>query len=386
MSKFTLMGLGAKNNSIPYELSELQRNYSFNTGNLLFHYASEKIADLSSGGFSWGSRSEVINSDKNTKGVLLPMANQLGSHVNLLEQGPKLVGVDKPIIVIGLGAQFELENDGGLDSISQGTIDWLNIVTNEKKNKNITVRGQFTANLLDRLGFNGCYEVLGCPSMLINPSDNLGAKLKEKFFASNKEEKLNNLAIAAGNPFINELANLERNLIELVDTYHASYIVQHPKLLIELSMAYEDEGSNEKFDVVKNRWFKEKSESEIKRWFVLNSTTYVSVAQWFSDLRRKDFVLGTRIHGIQAAIQSGTPAVCLYIDSRTKELCETMGLPCMSALEFKNDFDLDRVFKVFENWDENKFDNKRKVLSRKMLNFLKHNNVSPSKHLIELAK
>lgn len=104
--KFSLMGLSAKNNGIPRNINEFSRQFSLNTGNLLFCYAAELITNLTNHKFSWGTDAVKINSHKNTNGLLLPMANQLGNHVDLSVKGPRILGITKPIVALGLGAQF----------------------------------------------------------------------------------------------------------------------------------------------------------------------------------------------------------------------------------------------------------------------------------------
>ncbi|TON21089.1 hypothetical protein CGH62_24745, partial [Vibrio parahaemolyticus] len=61
---------------------------------------------------------------------------------------------------------------------------------------------------------------------------------------------------------------------------------------------------------------------------------YYSVDQWMEDSARFDFSIGLRLHGNMAAWQSGTPAIWIYHDSRTRELAETMALPHISHMDY----------------------------------------------------
>jgi len=192
-SKFSLMGPGSRSDIIPYTLGEMKQFYTMNTGNMIFYYACECIINFDNTKYGWGGNPNIINN--NAHGILIPMANQIGSHFDLKTSGPKISEIKVPVVVLGLGVQFKIDGID-IDNIPEGTIEWL-----------------------------------------------------------------------------------------------------------------------------QKRWFPELNYEQIRNWFIGNSDVYFSVPQWIYNYARRDFVIGTRIHGIQAAIQAGTPAVCLYIDIRTKELC-----------------------------------------------------------------
>src|SRR5690606_1779062 len=58
---------------------------------------------------------------------------------------------------------------------------------------------------------------------------------------------------------------------------------------------------------------------------------YSSAPYWIDDMLKYDLVIGMRIHGAIAAIQAGKLGVCVAFDSRTLELCQTMGYPYIDA-------------------------------------------------------
>ena len=55
-----------------------------------------------------------------------------------------------------------------------------------------------------------------------------------------------------------------------------------------------------------------------------------SVHSWMFGIRDISFSTGLRLHGNMCSLQCGIPAAWIYHDSRTEELCKTMGLPFMS--------------------------------------------------------
>mgnify|MGYP001272486800 CR=1 FL=1 len=379
-----LMGLGVKKHIIPHEKNQFQKGFSLNTGNLLFNFASELIADLEPEIIPWGMNAKVIN--KKTDSVLLPMANHVGKHVDLSEKGPRIGEIDGTVVALGLGAQFELSGHS-LDDIPKGTIDWIDTLISKSSVINIGVRGNYTKKVLTDLGFGDDIVVTGCPSLFINPSKNLGSDLYNKYLSTDKNKKLNKLAIAAGNPFKKDGSTIERYFIGLVNKYDANYIIQHPLALIALASGWEDEISDRNKSVIKDRWFPSISESAMKEWFERKTSVYVSVPQWIYDVSRADFCVGTRIHGAQASIQAGTPAVCVYIDSRTKELCEFMNIPHIGLHQVSNHEGdiMDLLFSVFEEWDWAAFDVNRINLANKMIDFLESNKINTTSHLKNLA-
>lgn len=52
-------------------------------------------------------------------------------------------------------------------------------------------------------------------------------------------------------------------------------------------------------------------------------------------LKTMHFCIGTRIHGTIAGLLASVPSLCVTIDSRTTELCETMYIPSVSAFVAK---------------------------------------------------
>ena len=55
------------------------------------------------------------------------------------------------------------------------------------------------------------------------------------------------------------------------------------------------------------------------------------MGQWFDFVRGQDLVIGTRLHGAVAALLQGVPAIVIYHDSRTGEICELLALPRISV-------------------------------------------------------
>lgn len=60
---------------------------------------------------------------------------------------------------------------------------------------------------------------------------------------------------------------------------------------------------------------------------------FANVPEWMVYLANKDFVLGTRLHGVIAALLAGTPAMLVTHDSRTEEMAKFAAIPSVSGHE-----------------------------------------------------
>jgi hypothetical protein len=377
MSKeFALMGLGTSD-VIPLDITSLRSSYSLNTGNLLFNYAAKLLCNLSPTKMSWGSNPSFIN--KSCKGLLIPMANHLGEHVDLGITGPRLNDLEVPVVIFGIGVQSKLDKDPVLP---QGTRDWIESAGKLKASAapNISTRGLSSTLTIQENNPNVSSIPLGCPSYLINPNPDLGARISERIKSIDVSDV--SIAVSAGNPYKRELNALEHQLISLVNNTNGIYIVQHPKSMLELSLGYsiDDKG----LELARKSFFPLLSSDNMKKWLRRHSRVYVSVSQWFTDIQRYDFHVGTRIHGSQAAIQAGIPSVCLYIDSRTKELCTKMRIPHAPAIEFFEVFSLENLIELCRSWDWDEYDRQRIATAIQTDDFLSRNGIDPSQHLKRL--
>jgi hypothetical protein len=231
--KFTLMGLGTSD-IFPDEIEQFKRHFSLNTGNLLFNYATQLLCDLSPERIGWGASPSYVN--KHCKGLIIPMANHLGEHVDLSVSGPKLENIDVPVVVLGIGVQSKLGNE---PILPEGTKHWIEKVSKMRSTTaiNISTRGQSSTDTIRKNTPNVNSTPLGCPSYLINRHLDLGKKILSRILSIDKSNLA--IAVSAGNPYKKDLASLERSLINLVQEYHGIYIVQHPQVLLELSLGYQ---------------------------------------------------------------------------------------------------------------------------------------------------
>ena len=119
----------------------------------------------------------------------------------------------------------------------------------------------------------------------------------------------------------------------------------------------------------------EYSIEELKVWFRRYAFAYTSVPEWLVSMRKFDVVVGTRIHGVMAGIQAGIPGICLCIDSRTLELCQTMCIPYLNAYDHINGLTLNQIESKLRDWNWRAYDEVRFQLATKLKNFATWNNL-----------
>lgn len=112
-----------------------------NTGNLMFCHSISRMLDASPISIPWGG--DVSHLSSATDRLVVPLANQLGPHVDLARLAEKLSKVPIPMVGVGLGAQGSI---AGIqpESIPEGSWEWLRIIATKAPSDkpNISLRGE----------------------------------------------------------------------------------------------------------------------------------------------------------------------------------------------------------------------------------------------------
>ena len=347
-----------------------------NTGNLAFRYALFNHV-VNPALLSWGTPTEQIRQAGDV--ILLPLANQLGSHTDLGVQAKKLAEIGLPIVGIGLGAQT---SDMSVDiALKEGTLSWLGELATRSASAeaNIGVRGQYTAEQIAKLGWKSSAKVMGCPSNFINTSDDIASAVAEGF-----SRPIRRVAVAAGIPYLPELKSIEQNLAELVTETGGAYITQHGLQMVQLARRQFSALKADEFAFYKDYICPTKSDDEFKDWLERYAYAFFDIPAWMDFLRRFDFVVGTRFHGIMLAIQAGVPAGCIAHDSRTLELCQTMGVPVCYYKDINGVLSLSNLLDYF-HFDETSYKETRKNLLKNYISIFSDAEIEISPSLKKLA-
>lgn len=360
--KSFMFGLDPNISDYPLKETEnLCKAVGGNTGNLAFHYAIQKQLGLKTV-VPWSAFPQDID-NAGSLGVI-PCANQLGPHANFSGMAAKLGKTQAKYVAIGLGAQSGI--GGKLPVIPEGTLKWLEQIVEHSPsgNPNITVRGDFTLEVLDSYGFKGCAVSLGCPTLFINPDRNLGSVISGNLREPRK------VAVLAGHYKWKHLKKLEASLLDIASR-DGAYITQSPKDMIKLGRGEVGESLDDYLEI-KEYLQPRMTDNEFGEWVSSHANVFFDVLAWMEFYRRFDFVIGPRIHGVILALQAGVPGACIVHDSRTLELCESMKVPYVLAKDHLEGLDVNKVVEEFE-FSQFDFDKNREEKSVRFNDFLVNN-------------
>ena len=355
------------------DLDDLYDLVGHNTGNLAFVYAIDQHLGGGVTRFARHEKPEVVNAASESIAVL-PCANHLNPAQDLEGEARIFASYEKPMVAIGLGAQGPLALDPVPD-LPEGSVRWLREMAERAPGDapNISVRGEFTQRVLDKYGVAESSVVLGCPSLFINPAEDLGRRIEAA-----AENPIRRVAVTSGHYRWRHLHRRERSLAQMVEDTRGSYIVQSPFEMIAAARAAWDRVPPEDRSLIKESIGRDSESTDSVEEFYRNySIAFFDAPAWMNYYRNFDFVVGPRIHGVMLAIQAGVPGMCVAHDSRVLELCETMGVPYVRAGDVADGVDLSDLRRLFK-FDGAEFDARRRELLSDYRTFLTSNGLDLS--------
>lgn len=323
-----------------------------NTGNFAFVQALYNHLSPNVTMFPWFAPIEAVRERCDV--LVMACANQLGPHTNLGALADWFDKIDLPILAIGLGAQSP-SADKDVE-ISEGTLRWLQVISahSPSSTPNIGVRGEFSRRQVESAGLAERATVVGCPSNFLNAAPDLGEVIAQKYTRQNVER----IAVAAGFYRWAILQNTEFQLANLVEKTGGIYVVQSQLEMLRLARDEIDLIDPHVFASIHKYTRPDLDRDSFISWCKRYAHSFIDATSWLDAMRKYDFVVGARFHGIMLAIQAGTPGGVVAHDSRTRELCQTMGIPFRDAAEMPKiitESDIPRLFP----FDVKQFNSKR---------------------------
>lgn len=362
-------------NTATIDTSSLYKRSGDNTGNFAFHEAIYKQLGVNKH-VPWSALDSEINNAGDI-GVI-PCANQVGSHADFSGFANKLKNVKCKLVSIGLGAQSDIS--GKIPEVPKGTINWLNEIADKNNNSiNISVRGEFTKKVLEKHGIKNTIT-LGCPSLFINESTNLGEMISNNFKGINK------IAVTAGDFNWKSLKSIEVSLASMVTNSHGSYIAQATEEMVRLCRGELSTLPITTQERLRAYICPSMSMEQFHNWSSAHGKVFFNSGSWMEHYRQCDIVVGPRIHGVMLALQTGVPGLCIAHDSRILELCQTMKIPYLEAKEVIDGLDRYQLEKAFlERFDPVEFDRNRNSLAQQYTDFLSKNALNVPAWLKKIA-
>jgi hypothetical protein len=220
------------------------------------------------------------------------------------------------IVIIGIGAQAYTDNTA--PKLGPDLLRLLEIV--EERSASIGVRGQFTAEILNKAGFKNI-DVIGCPSLFADCNRDLRV---------NKYRLPSECKLSTGATLTGYYKDKLGEFLAFAQHHDATYIAQD-----ELNFAALRKEDNSKMtDEVLYYCPGALDPVAMQAWLEKRTYIYFNVTDWIDHVRNTDFAVGSRFHGNVAATRAGIPNLTLVFDTRTREMCEYLCMPFMFLKDF----------------------------------------------------
>jgi len=340
-----------------------------NVGNFAFWNAARKLFDAETICIPFGATRKALPQDVDY--VVIPAANFLNATADLGWLADLIADLDKPCIVVGLGAQSEREEQ--IPDLKDGTVRFLREAA--KRTPFLGLRGPFSEQVCAKYEIANV-KVLGCPSVFTNGD----RKLAERIVAA-WDQEIEKVAVHAASIKSHVMA-AERYLFGILRTVPgSSYILQRPVELMKLVRGLEL-SETEQVYVEKVRQFLAPDLSMIKFSQMLRQTGMIpySVDSWSFALQSYSHSLGTRIHGAMLSIASYLPTICITHDTRTRELCSVLKVPNVNCNQIKATSSIRDIF-AGVRMDAGVFEDNRSTLAAGYKALLKEVGIGPSRYL-----
>jgi polysaccharide pyruvyl transferase WcaK-like protein len=349
-----------------------------NVGNFAFSNALYQHLKSRPDVVPWHVSPDLVNERYDI--VIFACANQLGPHTDLGGLAQLLEKVKIPIIAIGLGAQAVTSKTQV--QLRPGTRRWVEVLADHAPSKqpNLGIRGEFSLNVLESIGLGAKCSIIGCPSNLTNPALDLPSQVAQKM-----EEQIHRVAVPAGLQNWPALAAIEQSLASIVTETGGIYIAQSEIDMVRLSR---DEATDIDPIILENlRSYiaPKKTKAEFLAWARRYADHYIDAPSWMHAMRKFDFAVGARFHGVMLALQAGVPGGVITHDSRTMEMCQTMGLAARHYTEMPPHFTSADLKTLFP-FDAMAYAAKRRELAQAYTELLRAGNVAYDGRLDAVAK
>ena len=302
-----------------------------NSGNLIFLESAYKLmgtkgTELTLDRFAPDKiGADVINERFDV--YVIPFANafrstfidQLARYTSVIEK------LKIPVVVLSVGFQGKLPYVSGESrDVDEGVRRFVRAVLD--RSGSMGVRGEITQDFVKKLGFTDI-EVIGCPSMFLN-GDQLSITKKTPTLERDARIGVNITSrVTKMGPIVTKNMALYPNL---------EYIAQDKDALRLLLWG----------DGAKR--IKDPSPLPVHLSHPLlrddRTKFFVDPWPWLDDMRKTDFVFGTRIHGNITALLAGTPGYVFAHDSRTLELARYFEIPHRQMEDIPADIDAAELF------------------------------------------
>lgn len=348
--------------------SDPYQNYvatGLNTGNLYIGHAVNKLFKTKNSFNLWRPLSEdQIEEIRDSSDIIVMGAsNFINPSTDFGVPAENLKKLKLPTIVLGIGAQAPNDTVKKIP-LTKGTKEFLHQIS--EQSVSIGVRGEYTAELLNNMGIKNI-TIIGCPTYYLNLDINFKVNMQKM----SKEGDLR--------PVLN-YTNISQKCDEKIFKYafehgldvigQTEYVEEYWKRGLDINLDKVISAEEKKIQQYKKIG---SDMNAIKGYFEKHFYQFYDIDQWTEQIKKYNFVFGTRFHGNMVAVQNGIPALLVTHDSRTKELAEYCNIPYIEASNLVGEIDL---LTLYSEMNYQKFNNEYPEKFRKYVDFLKLNNVT----------
>ena len=356
-----------------------------NIGNYAFRHGLSSLTDLT--GYSVMAYSEAQHAIaiEQPGRVLVSCANWLSATPDYERgNGVRASIIDKvqgPVVSFGLGAQAS--HGAATLELGPNTQRLAHVLAG--KCQSLSVRDQFTAEVLDGLGIRNL-TITGCPSNFINLDPTLGARVLARCdsgaaaAADGWTQVRSHISeYSGGHAFSGRVL---KATLEVLGTAPGFYVVQSPVLMPFVL----GESRDVPADYVSNAPESMRGAGNVGTVLRRSALHFSSIEAWLDFARSCDVAFGMRIHGSMIPLQAGTPSLVIGHDSRTSGLAGFMGIPTLSPEAFLDTVQTGpaKLFEVIAAGMES-YDRRRAELGRTMKAYLEGNGVPCSNALLNFC-
>lgn len=294
-----------------------------NTGNLIFSAAVLRLVrGLARAPREITDLSEIAEA---CDGVVLAAANWLQPARDLGEMAALIEEMDKPTVVLGLGAQAQGDQ---IPELPRGSLRFLKAVS--ERSASISVRGTFSAEVLEHYGIHNV-TVTGCPSLLYH----LDRPAEIAPRAPQDPDRPLRLGLNGDLPGDRLPARdtprhgRGRFMLREAVRLGAHYTAQTELPLMRV--AREGLPPDDPAWPLLSQALEIPDPARLTTWARAHVQMFGRAEDWIAWAGTRDLVIGTRLHGVIAALLAGRPALLLTHDSRTAEMAREAAIPALEA-------------------------------------------------------
>lgn len=352
-------------NSSLSNFGKLYADIGMNTGNLMFMEAIFSLigGDLSQIKFNFDPK--FVN--KNYDSVVVPAANWLNSYSDWDFLTQKLLELEIPVTVIGLGLQadvYDLEKVQVSDSARRLAQFF------SQSSSLISVRGNFTRDWLLSIGIDNVVTT-GCPSIYMNNFNQSEVPPGGKIVFQGTRYSISNKFL--------DTNSINRRMYKFAASFNCPMIYQSEPEEIELLTSHVSAvslGSDKQNQLMS--LYDCSTIKELDNFLSTKGNVFYDLQSWSNFLGRNKAVIGTRLHGSILALNTGRPAILVPHDSRTAEVASFAGIQSLHGPTVRDCQTLQELEALFAIDNVQRYQDIRSKNQATFVQFLKDSNLIPN--------